>query len=273
MNQNFLRSMNCIFVFQLLHIQIFPLTVADTFVTLSWNTSRSLARDFVLQVTPEEDDHDPADDHDVTPSPPTEYSNIEVGLKMASYTLSSLRPSAAYTIRLCMKKAGTHLMEVSSTRVRTRPEHYLLHLGIEKDYTAMVAVWSLLAVFAASCVGLSAFRLYKLRCCCRLDLILESGGGDEDDDNRSTKQILSSGSEPSSIAGLSSSATATAVSNGCDRSRLVENEVASPTDDPPSPKLTIKTAKPPGTKTAVRSSLSSRGHSNGHRRQQSGKLR
>ena len=34
----------------MLHIQIFPLTVADTFVTLSWNTSRSLARDFVLQV-------------------------------------------------------------------------------------------------------------------------------------------------------------------------------------------------------------------------------
>jgi hypothetical protein len=89
--------------FQLLHIQIFPLTVADTFVTLSWNTSRSLARDFVLQVTPE-DDHDP---HMTT----TEYSNIEVGLKMASYTLSSLRPSTAYTIRLCMKKAGTHLME------------------------------------------------------------------------------------------------------------------------------------------------------------------
>ena len=38
------------FRFQMLHIQIFPLTVADTFVTLSWNTSRSLARDFVLQV-------------------------------------------------------------------------------------------------------------------------------------------------------------------------------------------------------------------------------
>ncbi len=89
--------------FQLLHIQIFPLTVADTFVTLSWNTSRSLARDFVLQVTPSEDDHDP--------HMTTEYSNIEVGLKMASYTLSSLRPSTAYNIRLCMKKAGTHLME------------------------------------------------------------------------------------------------------------------------------------------------------------------
>jgi hypothetical protein len=97
-------------IFQLLHIQIFPLTVADTFVTLSWNTSRSLARDFVLQVTPSEDDHDP--------HMTTEYSNIEVGLKMASYTLSSLRPSTAYTIRLCMKKAGTHLMEAGLEKTR-----------------------------------------------------------------------------------------------------------------------------------------------------------
>ncbi len=150
-------------------------------------------------------------------------------------------------------------MEVSSTRVRTRPEHYLLGIGIEKDYTAIVAVWSLLAVFAASCVGLSAFRLYKLRCCCRLDL-MESGKEDADDDNRSTKQILSSGgSEPSSIAGLSSSATAA----GCDRSRLVENEVVSPTEDPPPPSSSLSqttTKELPSimTKTTVKSSLSNR---------------
>lgn len=226
---------------QLLHIQIFPLTVADTFVTLSWNTSRSLARDFVLQVIREGAGSSGLRQDEA--ETPTEYSNIEVGLKMASYTVSSLRPSTAYTIRLCMKKAGQHLMEVSTTRVRTRPEHYLLHLGIEKDYTAMVAVGGLLAFFAASCLGLSAFRLYQLRCCCRLDLMeaaaAGSGGssGGEDDDNRSTKQILSSGSEPSSIAGLSSSAAAavTGGGNGGDRSRLVENEVASPTDDPSPP--------------------------------------
>jgi hypothetical protein len=169
-------------------------------------------------------------------------------------------------------------MEVSSTRVRTRPEHYLLGIGIEKDYTAMVAVWSLLAVFAASCVGLSAFRLYKLRCCCRLDL-MESGKEDADDDNRSTKQILSSGgSEPSSIAGLSSSATAAGVV-GCDRSRLVENEVASPTEDPPPPsslpQTTTKELPSMMAKTTVKSSLSSRvgGGSRGHKGPRNGSLR
>jgi hypothetical protein len=159
-------------------------------------------------------------------------------------------------------------MEVSSTRVRTRPEHYLLGIGIEKDYTAMVAVWSLLAVFAASCVGLSAFRLYKLRCCCRLDLM--ESGKDGDDDNRSTKQILSSGgSEPSSIAGLSSSAVA-AGAVGCDRSRLVENEVASPTEDPPPSSLEQTTKALPSmmTKTTVKSSLSS--HVGGGNRGQKG---
>ena len=172
-----------------------------------------------------------------------EYSNIEVGLKMASYTISGLRPSTTYTIQLVMKKGQQHhLMEVSTMRLRTRPEHYLVDLGIEKDYTAMVAVGSVLVVLAASCLGLSAFRLYQLRCCCRLDLMEAAVGGDgEDDDNRSTKQILSSGSEPSSITGLSSASSMVRSGKGGDRSRLVDNEVASPTDDPPPPMTKAKT--------------------------------
>jgi hypothetical protein len=228
-----------VFSFQLLHIQIFPLTVADTFVTLSWNTSRSLARDFVLHVLQEHAGDVNATRSSSAASAPLEYSNIEVGLKMASYTISGLRPSTTYTISLVMKKGGgQHSMTVSSMRLRTRPEHYLVDLGIEKDYTAMVAVGGLLVVAAASCLGLSAWRLYKLRCCCRLDQ-LGGGEGGEEDDNLSTKQILSSGSEPSSIAGLSVSRSGGGGGGGGrssssgDKSRLVENEVASPTDDPP----------------------------------------
>ena len=192
-----------------------------------------MARDFVLHVLQEDGLH-----HD-----PLEYSNIEVGLKMASYTISGLRPSTTYTIQLVMKKGQQHhLMEVSTMRLRTRPEHYLVDLGIEKDYTAMVAVGSVLVVLAASCLGLSAFRLYQLRCCCRLDLMEAAVGGDgEDDDNRSTKQILSSGSEPSSITGLSSASSMVRSGKGGDRSRLVDNEVASPTDDPSPPMTKAKT--------------------------------
>ena len=35
---------------QVLNIQVFPVAIAATFVTLSWNTSQSLSRDFILQV-------------------------------------------------------------------------------------------------------------------------------------------------------------------------------------------------------------------------------
>ena len=36
---------------EVLNIQVFPVAIAATFVTLSWNTSQSLSRDFILQVT------------------------------------------------------------------------------------------------------------------------------------------------------------------------------------------------------------------------------
>ena len=37
---------------QVLNIILFPVSVAASFVTLSWNTSQSLARDYILQVSP-----------------------------------------------------------------------------------------------------------------------------------------------------------------------------------------------------------------------------
>ena len=38
------------FTFQVLNIILFPVSIAASFVTLSWNTSQSLARDYILQV-------------------------------------------------------------------------------------------------------------------------------------------------------------------------------------------------------------------------------
>ena len=37
-------------LFQVLNIILFPVSIAASFVTLSWNTSQSLARDYILQV-------------------------------------------------------------------------------------------------------------------------------------------------------------------------------------------------------------------------------
>ena len=36
---------------KVLNIQVFPVAIAATFVTLSWNTSQSLSRDFILQAS------------------------------------------------------------------------------------------------------------------------------------------------------------------------------------------------------------------------------
>ena len=37
-------------MFQVLNIILFPVSIAAKFVTVSWNTSQSLARDYILQV-------------------------------------------------------------------------------------------------------------------------------------------------------------------------------------------------------------------------------
>ena len=140
-----------------------------------------------------------------------EYGNIEVGLKMASYTISGLRPSTTYKIRLCMKK-GPWTIDVSSTIVKTRPENYLHGLGIVTDYTSIAVVTSVLVLLGGSCLVLSTFRLYKLRC------LVET-------DSLASKPILGSSSEPSSIAGLSSHIAEK------ERSRLVDNEAMSPMED------------------------------------------
>jgi len=153
---------------KMLHIQIFPLTVADTFVTLSWNTSRSLAKDFVLQV-----------DSALPGSAPMEFGNIEVGLKMSSYTISDLDPSTTYTVHLALKK-GQFTIVVSSTSVETKPKNYMDGLGIVTDYTSIIIVTAILVLVGGSCLVMSTVRLYKLRC------MVEG-------DNLSTKPIISSG--------------------------------------------------------------------------------
>lgn len=227
-------------------------------MTLSWNTSRSLARDFVLHVLAETafatlDRLNAFTNHaHNSSSDPLEYSNIEVGLKMSSYTVSGLKPSTAYTIKLCMKKGG-HLMYVSSTRVVTKRENYMHQLGIEKDYTLLVGVSLILMAFTVVCLGVSTARLYRLRRLISRGVgaagILGSAGDLCSEDNLSTKQIMSSGSEPSSIAagvvivqggggGVGGGSAAGSLrSNSCylatekEKSRLVEHEAATPTED------------------------------------------
>jgi hypothetical protein len=215
-----------IVLLQFLNIQVFPVAIASTFVTLSWNTSQSLSRDFILQVEEvplPSSHHSPQMDKGALKSikkPILQYNNIEVGHKMNSYTISDLLPSTSYNVLLCLKK-NSHVIPVSSLRVTTRPESYMHQLGIQKDYTAITAVVVVLGLATTSCVGMSMFRLYRFKCSIQSDSI-------------STKEMIVSPSEPDRLAYASPYSPYRDYGpkhKDLDQSRLVENEVASPTED------------------------------------------
>ena len=56
---------------------------------------------------------------------------------MNSYTISDLEPSTTYTVLLCLHR-NSHKIPVSSLEVTTRPQSYMVQLGIVTDYTAIV---------------------------------------------------------------------------------------------------------------------------------------
>ena len=191
------------------------MAIAATFVTLSWNTSQSLSRDFILQV-----ENVPAvasSSHSSLRSiknPILQYSNIEVSHKMNSYTISDLLPSTTYNVLLCLQKTS-HVIPVSVLRVTTRPESYMHQLGINKDYTALTAVVVVLGMVTLSCISLTIFRLYRFKYSIEADSL-------------STKEMIISPSEPDSLLSLYIGPQIIQV---WDNRKLIENEVASPQDE------------------------------------------
>lgn len=171
---------------------MFPISIASTFLTLSWNTSQSLSRDLILQVerlyqSPPDDSHQ-RDGESMKPiqNPVQQYSNLDVGHKMNSYTIPDLHPSTSYNILLCLQK-NRHRIPVSSLRVTTHAEDYMKGLGIKKDYTTLTLITFVLGVSCTCCVTLSVFRLYKIKQSGRLT-------------SSSTMDILNSTSEPRQLS-------------------------------------------------------------------------
>lgn len=213
---------------KVLNIQVFPVAIAATFVTLSWNTSQSLSRDFILQVEAVPPARQTKSSRGssalkLIKNPVHQYNNIEVGHKMNSYTISELLPSSDYNVMLCLKK-NKHIIPVSSLRLTTRPESYMHQLGIVKDYTAITAVVVVLGLFSVSCISLTLFRVYRFKAIFQCSL---------PSDSISTKDMMIvSPSEPESITSTSPYSPQDR-GHRLEQSSLVDNEVASPMEEAP----------------------------------------
>lgn len=218
------------------HIQIFPITIASTFVTLSWNTSGSLStgRGYILQVKRADEalseDEEEADSTSGGKAPVVkQYMDIDVGLKMNSYTVNSLAPGVTYLFELCLRKE-TYVIPISSAQLTTRNSGYEVELGIETDYVTLITVAFILAALVISCFALSALRWYTYHSHI-VHMRAKGGVGGGNGDNLSQREMIASPSEHSSVtypnyAGSVAASTATG-----DESRLVEHEVTSPTED------------------------------------------
>ena len=126
------------------HIQIFPITVASTFVTLSWNTSGALStgRGYILQVKrahPSEASSASSAasaevasgsnlEEDLAKNAVKRYMDIDVGLKMNSYTVNGLEAGIEYLFELCLRKEE-YIIPISSTLLTTRNSGYEVALG------------------------------------------------------------------------------------------------------------------------------------------------
>ena len=218
------------------HIQIFPITVASTFVTLSWNTSGSLStgRGYILQVQ-----RSLQHASSLHSEPKKQYMDIDVGLKMNSYTVNGLQPGVEYIFELCLRKEQ-YIIPISSTLLTTRNFGYEVELGIETDYVTLITVTLILTTLVISCLALSFLRWYAYH---NHLMHMRSKG-----DDSSQREIIMSPSEHSSVTypshhfpgsqntsqhqpRLSSACHDVAIVASGDESRLMEHEVTSPTED------------------------------------------
>ena len=85
--------------------------------------------------------------------------DIDVGLKMNSYTVNNLEPGVEYLFELCLRKES-YIIPISSTLLTTRNSGYEVALGIETDYVTLGAVTVILTTLVISCFAISFLRWY-----------------------------------------------------------------------------------------------------------------
>jgi len=142
-------------VIQPLNILLFPISVASTFLTISWNISQSFTKDLLLQVQQL--------DHNYNPTElPQTFSKLDVGHKMNSYTIPDLVPSTHYILELFLTR-NSHQVKISSLLVTTKQEDYIKEYGIRKNYSAIILLATIVGLLVTLCVVVMVLRICRIK--------------------------------------------------------------------------------------------------------------
>lgn len=144
--------------------------MGSRFTTLSWNTSTALStgRGYILQVRSVEPDQSGGAEQppslsgaSSTPGSAKDsvrsYEDIEVGIKMNSYTVSGLDPGTTYRFELCLKRED-YVIPISHAVLTTRDSGYEVGHGIRTDWVTLAAVVGAVVLLAALCFFAICYR-------------------------------------------------------------------------------------------------------------------
>ncbi len=167
------------------------------------------------------------------PSDLRQYEDIDVGLKMNSYTVSGLSPGQAYLFTLCLRKAN-YVLAISSAELTTRNSEFQRALGIQTDYVTVAAVAGVLSLLAAACVGAAVARIWRYAAYRRSGAAAKRRHCGRGKRRCDEEMIITSPSDHSSsavAASVSASTSSQQVVVTCDAARLMEHEVTSPIEE------------------------------------------
>ena len=89
-----------------------------------------------------------------------QYEDIDVGLKMNSYTVNGLAPGHSYLFELCLRKER-YVIPISSMVQTTKNSGFEVEMGIETDYVSLFSVAIILSSMVTVCFTLSLFRMWQ----------------------------------------------------------------------------------------------------------------
>ena len=144
-----------LFMFQSLNIRMFVISVASSFLTISWNGSQSTNKDLILTVVKLDPNMELTKDK-------LTFTKLDVGHKSNSYTISELTPSSHYELTMFLHR-NNHSVQVSSLLVTTKSQDFIKEQGIKKNYTAIVMLSLIGTALCSLCCAVLVCRVFSLR--------------------------------------------------------------------------------------------------------------